>query len=209
MKNNKEIFTNYWLNNYWGNAESKSGDGSTLRYTEHIRKWIPVLIKNLGVISILDAPCGDFNWFKEVKLEEGIKYIGGDIVDELVKELRGNYREETRRFIVLDVVSDELPDVDMWICRDLVFHLPSSDVFKLLRNFINSNIKYLLITSHGTKNISNKEILIGGFRLTNLLDSPFSLPEPDARIKDYIEGYHERYLFLYSRDKLIAWESEL
>ena len=177
-KNPKEIFSGYWRKNHWGNAESKSGDGSTLRYTEHIRQEIPILLNRLNATSMLDAPCGDFNWFKEIKFEYAIEYTGGDIVDDMVLELNHKYGNATRKFIVMDAVRDKLPDVDIWMCRDLIFHLPTLDVKKLIDNFIKSNIKYLLITSHVASDISNADTFLGGFRLINLLNPPFTLPKP-------------------------------
>lgn len=205
-KDSKKIFSDYWVKNHWNNKETKSGDGSTLLYTEHIRKEIPILLNHLHASSILDAPCGDFNWFKEIKFQTPINYIGADIVDGLIFDLNRKFGNDTRKFISLDVIKDSLPDADIWMCRDLIFHLPNADVFNLIDNFTKSNIKYLLITSHATEDIKNKNTFMGGFRLINLLSPPFSLPEPDARIKDYIKGSHERYLLLYKREALRAWK---
>lgn len=205
-KDPKEIFSNYWRENHWKNEETKSGDGSTLLYTEHIRKEIPKLINRLHATSMLDAPCGDFNWFKEIKFENAISYTGADIVDGLIFDLNQRFSSATRKFITLDVIKDKLPDADIWMCRDLIFHLPTVDVFNLINNFIKSNIKYLLITSHAADDINNEDTFMGGFRLINLLTPPFSLPAPDAKIKDYITGSHERYLLLYKREALQAWK---
>ena len=125
-RNTKEIFSDYWKNNQWQNSESKSGDGSTLLYTEHIRREIPLLLSRLGARSLLDAPCGDFNWFKEVELPQEISYVGGDIVEEMIHEVSIKYGNEHRKFIVQDVISGDLPYVDIWMCRDLILPLSRS-----------------------------------------------------------------------------------
>lgn len=208
-KDSKEIFTNYWHKNHWKNEESKSGDGSTLLYTEHIRREIPLLLQRLHAKSILDAPCGDFNWFKEVKLGQEVKYIGGDIVDGLIAELNQQYGGNNRKFITLDAINGNLPGVDIWMCRDLIFHLPTTHVFRLIDNFIKSKIEYLLITSHADDDIRNEDTFIGGFRLINILTPPFSFPKPDGKIKDYIEGFPGRYLLLYKRETLQAWKNKV
>jgi SAM-dependent methyltransferase len=207
-KDAKEVFSDYWSKNHWKNSESKSGDGSTLLYTVHIRREIPLLIKRLQATSMLDAPCGDFNWFKEVKFGQEVNYMGGDIVDGMISELNQKYGSNARKFITLDAIAGKLPDVDIWMCRDLIFHLPTADVFKLIDNFIKSNIKYLLVTSHAASEISNEDTFIGGFRLINLLNPPFSFPSADEQMKDYIEGFPERYLLLYKRETLQAWKKE-
>lgn len=205
-KDAKVVFSDYWKKNHWQNAESKSGDGSTLLYTEHIRREIPLLLKRLQATSMLDAPCGDFNWFKQVKLGQDVDYVGGDIVDGMIAELNQKYASDSRKFIVLDAISGKLPSVDIWMCRDLIFHLPTAEIFKLIDNFLNSEVKYLLITSHAARKISNDDTFMGGFRLVNLMNTPFSFPEPEERMKDYIEGFPERYLLLYKRETLQAWK---
>lgn len=51
-----------------------------------------------GVRSVLDIPCGDFFWFKEIKLDLD-SYIGGDIVAPLitsVAELPGSRLRDDR-----------------------------------------------------------------------------------------------------------------
>ena len=40
---------------------------------------------------MLDIPCGDFYWMKEVDLKD-IEYIGADIVDELIKKNNDKFK---------------------------------------------------------------------------------------------------------------------
>ncbi len=206
-KNPKDVFTSHWKNNHWNNSESKSGSGSTLKYTAYIRNELPRLLRRLHVKSMLDAPCGDFNWMKEVEFDSDVNYIGGDIVEDLIVGLNGRYQTDVKKFIVLDVVNDRMPMVDLWMCRDLIFHLPTVEIFKLIDNFLRSEVKYLLITSHADIAIINGNIFLGGFRLINLMNKPYFFPEPDERIKDYIDGFPERYLLLYKRQALQDWKN--
>lgn len=76
----RDIFSRYWSSNHWRNAESRSGDGSTLAYTARLREQLPLLISRYRVRSMLDLPCGDFNWFRHVELPASVDYIGADIV---------------------------------------------------------------------------------------------------------------------------------
>src|SRR5580765_5333146 len=75
----ESIFSGIYLNNSWSNPESVSGRGSTLAHTEMIRKTLPDLLAHLHARSLLDAPCGDFNWMQYVDLG-GIQYTGADVV---------------------------------------------------------------------------------------------------------------------------------
>jgi len=85
----EDIFTGIYLSNGWSGKESKSGTGSDLDQTRIIRQQIPKLFRKLGIKSVLDVPCGDFWWFKEMDLGN-IKYIGADIVPELIKSNRSS-----------------------------------------------------------------------------------------------------------------------
>jgi hypothetical protein len=59
-------FTTIYETHYWEDDESCSGGGSNLYATEKIRQAIPGLLLRYGVRSLLDIPCGDFFWFKEM-----------------------------------------------------------------------------------------------------------------------------------------------
>src|SRR5450759_5690040 len=98
----ERIFEHYFQTNEWTCAESVSGVGSTLAYTENIRREIPRLTRAFAVRTILDAPCGDYNWFRMIQWEEEITYIGGDIVAPLVERNQSLYGSPSVRFIKLD-----------------------------------------------------------------------------------------------------------
>src|SRR6185295_16640264 len=79
----RNIFTDIYLSNFWADAESVSGRGSTIARTEVIRTSLPALLESVGAKTLLDAPCGDFNWMRNVDLS-GIEYTGVDVVVELI-----------------------------------------------------------------------------------------------------------------------------
>src|SRR5688572_15166107 len=76
------VFCRIHAANEWGTVESRSGPGSTLARTEHLREGLPRLLDELGVRSLLDAPCGDFHWMQHV-VPHLDRYVGVDIVPEL------------------------------------------------------------------------------------------------------------------------------
>ena len=81
-------------------------------------------LNSLNVKVFLDAPCGDFNWMQHVELPEETLYIGGDIVGRLIEDLQQAHGNPTRSFRKLDIVEGPLPKADLWLCRDVLFHLP-------------------------------------------------------------------------------------
>ena len=78
LKDPEERFTKIYQENHWNDSESRSGEGSTQENTQNIRSELPKVLKKYKIKSMLDAPCGDFNWMNVIK-NTSIKYIGGDI----------------------------------------------------------------------------------------------------------------------------------
>jgi len=205
MTNLQQAFTHIYDIRGWGSAETACGPGSTLAYTENLRAQLPVLFAQFHIQSILDAPCGDFNWMRTV-LEHcpGITYTGADIVQALVRVNADKYATDRIQFTRLDITSDALPAADLMICRDCLFHLPSHLVWEFLANFVQSNIKYLLTTSH-TGDIVNRDTRPGDFHEIDLLAPPYNFPV-DALyvIDDWIPPFPPRQMLLWSRDQLIG-----
>ncbi len=172
----ENVFDYIYKKKFWQNAESVSGWGSTLEITKELRPRLEKLLGDLNVKSFLDVPCGDFNWMKEVNFGE-TKYIGGDIVRDLVTELNQRYESDKRSFIHLDVATGKLPDVEMIFIRDCFIHLNNTLVENALRNIASSSIKYF-VTTHAPGIPFNAEIETGQFRDINFTKAPFNLPEP-------------------------------
>lgn len=196
-----EVFLEHFQRNEWGSSESASGPGSTLEYTENIRKELPGLVEELMVRTILDAPCGDYNWFRAIDWHSDIDYIGGDIVEPLIDGNRVRFEDQRTRFMVLDVIHDPLPVRDLWLCRDCLFHLSERDIFQSLANFTRSRIPYILTSNHPNCDV-NIDIPTGAFRQINLTLPPFTLPPPLRVIDDWIEGYPPRHLALWGRESI-------
>ena len=175
IKSNESIFTEIYQKNSWGGI-SKSGQGSDLNQTESIRKELPNVFRELKVSSILDIPCGDFFWMKEINLDF-LSYTGADIVEELIISNTKKYSKKNRNFIKIDITKDFLPKVDLILCRDLLFHLSFEDIIRTIQKIKKSRSSYLLCTSNiHVKN--NFNIPTGSWRPLNLQLSPIFLPEP-------------------------------
>lgn len=194
----KRLFTDYYYNNTWGNKESVSGAGSTIAYTENVRKEIPLLVERFKVKKFLDAPCGDFNWFQAVNRPENLEYIGGDIVEELVNQNQARYGNARTSFISLDVITDTLPQADLWMCRDCLFHFSYENIFKTFANFLSSDIEYIFTSIH-TDCTANADIVTGEARQLNLELPPFNLCKPILYIDDWIPGFTVRRMGVWTK----------
>jgi hypothetical protein len=192
--------------NRWGGGESRSGPGSTLNYTYNLRHELESFIPAFGISTFFDAPCGDFNWMKEVSFPRGVNYIGGEIVTSLVRFENKNYANASRRFIVFDITKDEFPECDLWFCRDCLFHLPTELILRALRGFCNSRAKLLMMTNHlNTSGFTNSDIPSGEFRLLDFFSEPFNLPrEVLYRIADYVYPFPQREMCVWSRAQIVT-----
>lgn len=197
------VFDDIYRRNTWGSRESVSGPGSEIASTREIAVAIPKIIADYGIGSMLDIPCGDFNWMATVDLT-GVFYIGADIVTELVMK---NCEKHVPNggFLVLDVVSDPIPAVDMILCRDCLVHFSLETAVAAIHNIAASNSRWLLITTFPSVKM-NRQIKIGGWRPLNLELPPFSLPPPERIINERHCGgsgpYADKSLGLWSIDKL-------
>lgn len=181
-RDRSQRFGEIYRKRLWKNPESASGFGSTLAATEPTRKALADLIRDHSIGSILDAPCGDFNWMSH--LEFAGDYTGLDIVPELIAEnnrLHGNAR---RHFAVGDIVLEDLPFADLVMCRECLNHLPLGDGKDALEHLAKATRKLLLVT-HYPQILNNAEQPASfRFRSLNLTLPPFNLRQPDHIIDE-------------------------
>lgn len=169
------VFEDIYTRNHWGNPESRSGSGSTIRATLNLRRMLPGILRGFDITSVLDIPCGDFNWMQYVDLG-CVKYIGADISPSAIENNIEAHGRKGYDFLVLDVVNDPLPLVDLVICRDCLVHLPTAKAFAALENICSSGAQYLLTTTFPFHD--NFECDEGEWRPINLNMEPFPLPPP-------------------------------
>lgn len=172
-KSTEEVFNYIYQNNVWGDRESVSGSGSNVEQTKEIVSLISGVLKNLDVKTFLDVPCGDFHWMQSVDMKN-VQYIGGDIVETIVQENNRKFKNDKRRFEVLNLISDQLPQADLLLCRDCFVHLSTDKVLAALENIKKQKIKYLLTTTFPQTTV-NKDILTGEWRPLNMELPPFNL----------------------------------
>lgn len=205
VSDHRKVFNEIYKLNWWGNNESISGVGSTLEYTKNLRMQLPVLFDKFRIESVFDAPCGDFNWMRHVlSKSERVQYIGGDIVEELIRINSVKYKSKNISFTNFDIVNDVFPKVDLWICRDCFFHLPEDMILKSLLNFLESGSSYLLSTTHKNHNFfDNINVKPGGFRLIDLFAEPYFFPRNVLyRFDDWLSPEPEREMCMWSRDQI-------
>jgi len=185
--------------NKFGNLSGKSysGYGSELPITSHLRKKIPEILKKYKCDTLIDAPCGDHHWMSKTKLSVK-KYVGIDIVPELIERNISKYASEKKSFLTMDISKKIPPRGDIILSRDCFVHLTYKNIFKALKNFIESESTYLLMTHFPEHNI-NYDLGSGLWRKLNFTRKPFNFPNPILMVG---EGGFEPNM--HNKDKCLA-----
>ncbi len=172
-----ERFTHIHETNLWGADSSVSGVGSELDATAAIRARLPELLKQLGVRSLLDAPCGDHRWMAHLEL--GLeRYVGIEIVPSIIEALQRRYRGDVRRsFLLADLTRDALPRCDLILSRDCLVHFSFATLERAALNLKASGAIWLLTTTF-PKLERNEDIEDADWRPLNFERAPFDWPAP-------------------------------
>jgi SAM-dependent methyltransferase len=196
----QRIFAEIHSKRIWGDGESASGPGSGVVRASVFRCELEALLRDLGVSSVLDAPCGDFNWLPTFELGR-VRVIGVDIVADLIATNQQRNLRPGTRFIIADMVTDPLPQADLVFCRDGLVHLTNEEILKTLANFRRSGARWLLTTTFVARQ-TNPDIRTGEWRPLNLEKPPFNLLPPVRLIDEHCMGfggaYRDKYLALWS-----------
>ena len=199
----KKIFTTIYKSKHWVQNSSllpkefisASGHGSNINTKQHNELTFNFLelIKNYKINSILDMPCGDFLWIKNIIQNNKVDYLGVDIVDELIDNNKKLYQNENINFEISDIVDFKTSKkFDLVLIRDLFIHIKNIDITKILYNLKLMNIKYVALNSY--MNEKNIDVIIGQHRKINLLIEPFNLKEPIYKFRDYED---DKFFYLY------------
>jgi len=189
------------------NQESLSGPGSWEVNTKESIELINQVISEYNVKSILDLGCGDWNWFKNVNLEN-VWYEGWDADTQMIEGNRHKYGSNKINFFVSDIVLKKYPKVDLIICRDVLFHIDVDLTLKVL-NKIKASATLLISTSfrdvdNNTGPASYTNFDDWGFYNINLNIEPFNLKKYEkifVEEKNNKSKNHKRYISLYYFEK--------
>lgn len=172
----QEVFEKIFATNFWQGRSSRSGPGSELDYTLAARNLLAEIVVKYNIKTLLDAPCGDFNWIHQMSSFASLNYVGVDIVRSEIQQNRDKahtLKLNNARFDVLDIVNDPLTTAyDLIITRHALMHLSFADGLKALRNIVASGSRFLLTTTY--RSPANRNINAGEHYHINLHLPPFN-----------------------------------
>lgn len=177
----EETFSKIYSQGIWAvnnSGEGTSGTGSTPEAAKKYINFVNNFIKQKQIKSVLDIGCGDGQIIKLLNIEHDMSYIGVDVVKNLIQKNRINFPRF--EFLHLNVVEDELPVVDLVLCKDVLQHL-SNDQILVILNKIKKVSKYALLTNDFENRIGktimhaeNLDIEPGSYRCIDLSKPPFN-----------------------------------
>lgn len=190
----------------------KSGSGSTLTVTADARAALLKVIRERGIRSIVDAPCGDLTWMPTLfpMLEAmNVSYHGVDVVRSQIRSHQQQYAMPgVRSFSVVDLAVGPLPSADLIFSRQAMQHLHAAEVLKVLGQISRSDAKLMLATTYDvplTNRRPKPQVLVtlgqrfwaansdenymmrpvgAACLLMDLTRAPFDLPQPIAAYKE-------------------------
>lgn len=135
--------------NLWGGESNEfySGDGSHL--PELVEPYVEVVKSFLNsfeqLLTICDLGCGDFNIGKQL-VQYSDKYIAVDIVPELIERNKELFEVDHLEFRCLNIATDDLPEADCVILRQVLQHLSNAEVKSVVQKL--HDYKYVILTEH-------------------------------------------------------------
>jgi len=174
----------YWNERYRTGGTSGAGSyGALAEYKAHV---LNQLIREHAIESVVDWGCGDGN---QLALLDVPHYLGLDVSSTVIDRLRAQYAGDSRReFKVLNTATAEVPQAEMALSMDVVYHLTEDDVFeRYMDSLFNSGTRLVVIYSsnhagqNGAPHVRDREFASyvaawhPGWQLVRTIPNPYRL----------------------------------
>lgn len=123
-----------------------SGVGSTGRYVEEYALLVRKLIEEHRVNSVADLGCGNFNTGRVIAPYLA-HYTGLDIAQVVIDANISSYSNDRINFMRADLTSDQLPQAEAAIVRQVLQHLANAEIAAALDNVVRT-YPIAFITEH-------------------------------------------------------------
>jgi len=198
--NIQDRFELIYNENYWESDESRSGLGSEIKNTKEVLKALKKIIKEYNIRSIIDIPCGDFNWMSKMDMNK-IDYKGYDIVRPVIIDNNKKFKKNNINFYNSDITTSRLAKGDLMFVRDCLVHFSFEDITKSIFRIKQSGSKYLMSTSFVNLE-KNIDIYSADWRPINLEKEPFNFPKPIVTINEKCQEMNG----IYADKSICLWD---
>ena len=184
----KAAMTQVYELNLWGDHTSDFYSGQGSHHPDLVNPYVEVVTSFLRSFErplvVCDLGCGDFNVGHQL-VPYTEKYIGVDIVSDLIDRNRAKFQDKKLEFHCLDVSVDHLPSADCAILRQVLQHVSNAEV-QMIVNRLNM-YKYVILTEHLPDGdfIPNKDIISGqGIRVKKQSGIDVMAPPFNLKVKE-------------------------
>ena len=213
-KSNNHAFSEIYDNHVW-QGRSLSGPGSDAERTIEFRSLLEQFLKEHDIRSVVDIGCGDWSYSQLIDWT-GIKYVGIDAVDSVIKKNIYQHAKPNISFLNIDATHQNIPEADLLIVKEVLQHLPTQDVHSILAKakaypfaiFINDishhvRASWKQLWRWQSVCPTNCDIEPGGYRLLALREPPFSLTAKHLLTyqNEYKGRRWEKEVLLWTRTK--------
>ena len=122
-----------------------SGSGSAPEYAVPYAEAVNAFVERNGIRTIVDLGCGDFS-VGRLLARPGVRYLGVDVVDEVVSRNRERFGSAEIEFVCLDATADVLPEGDVCLLRQVLQHLSNAEILAVLER--TRRYRFVLVTEH-------------------------------------------------------------
>lgn len=149
-------FQDVYEYNKWGCG---SGPGSTEENTVVYNKFIVDFIKTVDAKQVTDIGCGD--WQSSHLIYDNLQpidYLGLDCADSIVRANKIKYPRYS--FKQLDAVKypSLIRGSEVYILKDVLQHLRTKDIYKILDCLTKKDFKYIVITNCQNQNFDDEDL---------------------------------------------------
>ena len=165
----RSAFETIYRNDLWNRG---SGPGSSPVNTIEYRAFLERFLEANAIRTVTDFGCGDWQ-FSHLVDWSAVNYTGMDVVPALVQENAARYGSDKVSFVTFSSL-DSLPGGDLFICKEVLQHLPNAMILECL-NAIRARYRFSLLTNTIEPGEDvNQDIPVGDWRPLRLDLPPFS-----------------------------------
>src|SRR5258708_4116867 len=118
----RQVFTEIYSGGEWGAGGLNSGSGSGPALNQPHLELVRDFIREHGIGTVVDVGCGDFRMGSQLA-PAAERYIGVDIVPQVVERNRATFRAPNLEFQCANVCEEALPAGDLALVRQVLQHL--------------------------------------------------------------------------------------
>lgn len=186
---NSIIFTDIYQRGEWGvdkYGKGNSGTGADPIIAKRYINFLQHYLIQQNIHSVVDLGCGD--WRISECIDWGnIHYLGVDVVQSVIDKNIERFSSPNIMFLHADGTRVNLPNADLLICKDVLQHLPFTDIFAIISQF--KKFRYCIIVNDVdpmTLTCINRDIPRGCYRFVDLTQPPFCLT--GQKVLTYVGG---------------------